>query len=1105
MPYSDDNNYVDVIFLSEVKVVFVLEQVNSITLFVINFFNDYKHFMKNEYLINIYGRGINNLNIYSLLFKYRNMFGLQFKNEEENGFILFGYYNSTDPKQILDIKKEGLLYNIYLENYLNLQSNIFDYKIKCIRIIDVPNPNISGLYLYSNITKNFIKPNDCIDIDTKISLYFSYNGTIKMGNYFFKFVGVLEESKYEIIQKNSDETFWNIRDNSLKKKYIEEYNERRNMNITGRVALVQINVLNDTKVFCDKKYDKFAIKSKEGKLIACGEGPFYDVENMNEITQLNLGKNYYFDNSKNCYIKCHEKCRTCSRRFNDTHMNCDICIENFFIRNDNCLNISECKYNYYYDKDLSLKCISKDEYCPDFKPYENIKTKECIQNCSIYELNKECNPTNNIIAIKDTYQKIFDNIKYLNLEEKLFVNKTKYIIYGNNVTFIFSTSEIEKKELYNNYKTSSVILSESEKDIKYYYSINEELPIPILKIETSNNHSNDNELYFEFFNPLNLSQKLDLNILPENNIEIRSPKYLKQYKMDVIKKTRDSGYNIFDLNDSFYNDICSVFSYNNTDFSLSERKNIIDLSDEVLCSNDCNYSNFDIKTLRTICLCKIGFTENNTYASEIKNDVIKNDDKDLVNLVKQNMDFSKSSNIKVVKCFSIIFRKSLFTSNYGFYTMFVLLVINFLTLLYSPISKIEKTLYEYCNDILNKMKAVYINNNINNNFDNDINNIKIIVNNNNNDINNISINVNNIDKDELSDNKSKEENNDNKEKIQSKKNKPTNNNFSLGYKTPNKSSKIKLHKSSIKTPLNRVRNVRILNLITSNEISKEKTDKPFKDNIINDSGIKLHKDKSEEEFIKKLREKNNSDFYTYQVIQVIQLDRRKEYLSEYEMGDLSYENALQIEDRNNSNYYFALLKEKNKIISTFLNNSDYNIQSIKISTFILEFVLALTVNALFYNDEAIYQINQEKEDTSVISQYSRVIYSAIISGFLNYIIELIAFTQKKIIGLRNYKTIKEVEEEIPKVVKKLKIKCVIYYILALFLNIIFLYYITAFCAIYTIIQTHMISDASISFLLTMSYTIILSLISSIIRIFSLQKKSKFRHFLFIVSWVIALI
>ena len=96
-------------------------------------------------------------------------------------------------------------------------------------------------------------------------------------------------------------------------------------------------------------------------------------------------------------------------------MNCDLCIENFFIRNDNCYRISECDYNYYYDKDLELKCINRDFYCPDFKPFEDKETKECIQNCSIDQFKNECNPTNNMISIKHTYKMIFDNKKYLNL------------------------------------------------------------------------------------------------------------------------------------------------------------------------------------------------------------------------------------------------------------------------------------------------------------------------------------------------------------------------------------------------------------------------------------------------------------------------------------------------------------------------------------------------------------------------------------------------------------------------------------------------------------------------------------------------------------------
>ena len=77
--------------------------------------------------------------------------------------------------------------------------------------------------------------------------------------------------------------------------------------------------------------------------------------------------------------------------------------------------------------------------------------------------------------------------------------------------------------------------------------------------------------------------------------------------------------------------------------------------------------------------------------------------------------------------------------------------------------------------------------------------------------------------------------------------------------------------------------------------------------------------------------------------------------------------------------------------------------------------------------------------------------------------------------------------------------------MTIFFNILFFYYITTFCSVYSIIQIHMISNSLMSFLLTMSYSIALSMISTIIRIFSLKKENKFRHFSYIISWIISLI
>ena len=149
----------DLIFLTETKAIFIAQSSHGkkIQLFVLNFFNNYEAMNANVFKLNLNGLTLFSKQRYSLLFKYKELLGLQIENiNRENGFILFGYFNSTDPKQIYDIKKDGLNYEINLQDYLNLQSNIFGYKIKYIKILEVPNITYSGLYLISHIIKENI-------------------------------------------------------------------------------------------------------------------------------------------------------------------------------------------------------------------------------------------------------------------------------------------------------------------------------------------------------------------------------------------------------------------------------------------------------------------------------------------------------------------------------------------------------------------------------------------------------------------------------------------------------------------------------------------------------------------------------------------------------------------------------------------------------------------------------------------------------------------------------------------------------------------------------------------------------------------------------------
>ena len=637
---------------------------------------------------------------YSYLFQYKDLLGFMFGNDEiQNGFILFSYYNSTDPKQIYSLKRDGINYNVKLNSHLNLQTNIFNYKIIGVKLLSVPSTQ-TGLFLISNNTNNIINENEIIDVYTTISLYFAYNSIIKTGNFIFKFAGVIEEPTFDVVENNADDIFWFPDDNE---ELIEQYNNRRKKNIIGRAALIQINILNDTKVFCDSQYDNSCFK-KDKNCLTCGNGKFYEVENDNEITQYNLGINYFFDEKSGVYIKCHKKCKTCSKRYTSIYMNCDSCEENFYIRDTNCLQISKCEYNYYYDEESNLHCINKTSHCPDLKPFENKESLECIEQCNLDEFKTKCNPTNNQLSINKTYNLIFDNINNLNLNKLLFSTKAKFTVQGHNVSFFITTTDIEKNELDNNVNSSTIFLNNCEKIIRDIYSIPDDYGIPILKIETTDNHSDFMNVNYELLNPFNLSEKLNLDICENETIEIRLPVTLKQYKSDLINKVKEYGYNIFDPNDPFYNDICSVFAYNDSDFSLAERKTLLDLSDENLCMKGCNYVNMDINTLRSICDCKIS---NNTKEDNKEQNIEEiNSDSNSGNLI-DSIKFESTSNIRIVKCFKAIFNKKLFTNNYGFYLMLMTNFFILVLLLLYPISFVETKLAQFCVSVLTQIKEIY--------------------------------------------------------------------------------------------------------------------------------------------------------------------------------------------------------------------------------------------------------------------------------------------------------------------------------------------------------------------------------------------------------------
>ncbi len=82
--------------------------------------------------------------------------------------------------------------------------------------------------------------------------------------------------------------------------------------------------------------------------------------------------------------------------------------------------------------------------------------------------------------------------------------------------------------------------------------------------------------------------------------------------------------------------------------------------------------------------------------------------------------------------------------------------------------------------------------------------------------------------------------------------------------------------------------------------------------------------------------------------------------NDYEINNLPYNEALEIDRRTYVLCYLSLLKTKHLLIFSFYTNNDYNSKSIKISLFFFSFALHYTVNALFFSDSTMHQIYEDK-------------------------------------------------------------------------------------------------------------------------------------------------
>ena len=217
---------------------------------------------------------------------------------------------------------------------------------------------------------------------------------------------------------------------------------------------------------------------------------------------------------------------------------------------------------------------------------------------------------------------------------------------------------------------------------------------------------------------------------------------------------------------------------------------------------------------------------------------------------------------------------------------------------------------------------------------------------------------------------------------------------------------------------------------------------------------------------------------------------------EFELSSLDYINAIKLDHRNYFQYYISSLKYNHPILFSFGGYDDYNSNIIKFFLFFFSLCLDLTINALFFTDDTMHKIYQDRGKFDFIYQIPQILYSTIISKFIDALIKNLSLTQDDFIRLKQRKNIKNIEQERKKGLRVIKIKFIIFFVLAFLILIFCWYYITCFYGIYTNTQIHLFQDSFISDATSLFIPFLLLLIPGIFRIAALKVKKPIHKYLY---------
>ena len=623
--------------------------------------------------------------------------------------------------------------NYYFDNNDNIYKECYKTCKKCNKSGNEINNNCDEcINNYIFLNDSYVKPYNCYK---HCEYYYYFNET---NHYSCTLINSCPQGSNKlIIQKNQC-----INDCKNDDEYLYEYK-----NNCIKECPTNTKIYEQEKICLDECYN-YQFEYNKICYNDCPNHTFRLFQNRN-ICIDTVPENYYFDNNDNIYKECYKTCKKCNKSGNEINNNCDECINNYIFLNDsyaqsnNCY--PQCEYYYYFNENNRYyctinntcpqgsnkliiqknKCISDckndDEYQYD---YYNNCSKECPENMKIVVETKKCYEKCNDDQFENNY-KCYNN--FPNDTQGFFQNGNIFINNGSNFSNILNNvilSAYESKEgnsllikrndniVYhvtnskneldllnnksNNIQNISIIdLGECETILRKEYNIKEEDHLIIVKNEQSSSKASEKNVKFEVYEPIN-KNKLNLSLCDETPINIYFPLDLKKETKDLYEKIKEYGYDMFNINDSFYQDICTPYdSSNGTDILLTDRIDYIYNNDDTQCQPNCQFSSYSVESQYMNCICSPNEEDNNANN--------KNDKFSAKKIYESFYEVLKYSNYEIIKCFNIISKKKVISSNIGsivviiYFSVYLVCIIIFILKGISPLKN------QLSND-LNKIK-----------------------------------------------------------------------------------------------------------------------------------------------------------------------------------------------------------------------------------------------------------------------------------------------------------------------------------------------------------------------------------------------------------------